>query len=250
MDDQEQNYLQQKDPSIESPHPEEEEDIFNDQKKHSSKRSKPSKEKILVDQAKGANDQEKGFEKDIKTEEMVLKEDSNREIEELHINSKKESKLDESPNGEKAQNIHINVKSSKEEGNLAEEEKRGEINTEVKREFVSGGGKEGEAKYRKNSLMTNLLNIQLIWKNITIQPRPKRKCCKVVKQEKLILNSVTGNVKPGDFLAIIGASGKYIIFYTHLYTHIHTILDYYLHFYRHSIIHFLILCIVYVYGCL
>lgn len=54
--------------------------------------------------------------------------------------------------------------------------------------------------------------IQLSFENVLIQtvPQQRRFCNKNAKQEKpkVILNSVSGCIQPGQFLAIIGASGK------------------------------------------
>ncbi len=54
--------------------------------------------------------------------------------------------------------------------------------------------------------------IQLTFEDVVIKtiPRSQGKCCKKgpVEQSKVILNNVSGTVKPGQFLAIIGASGK------------------------------------------
>jgi ABC-type protease/lipase transport system fused ATPase/permease subunit len=53
--------------------------------------------------------------------------------------------------------------------------------------------------------------IQLTFEDVVIKTIPQqRKCCKKgpVEQSKVILNNVSGTVKPGQFLAIIGASGK------------------------------------------
>ena len=54
--------------------------------------------------------------------------------------------------------------------------------------------------------------IQLTWQDIVIKAHPpKGKCCKgrgALTEEKTIINNVSGTVLPGQFLAIIGASGK------------------------------------------
>jgi len=53
--------------------------------------------------------------------------------------------------------------------------------------------------------------IQLTFEDVVIKTIPQqRKCCKkgTVEPSKIILNNVSGTVKPGQFLAIIGASGK------------------------------------------
>lgn len=51
------------------------------------------------------------------------------------------------------------------------------------------------------------------FKNISITTVPKeKKCCKgknyKTPEAKVIINDVSGAVNPGQFLAIIGASGK------------------------------------------
>jgi ABC-type protease/lipase transport system fused ATPase/permease subunit len=56
--------------------------------------------------------------------------------------------------------------------------------------------------------------MQLSWDHIHIKAIPKmKKCGKAIQpppQPKVILNEVSGTVLPGQFLAIIGASGKKI----------------------------------------
>ena len=52
--------------------------------------------------------------------------------------------------------------------------------------------------------------IQLTWKNITISAPPKGKMCKKPDETEpdfIILDDLSGTVKPGQFLGIIGASG-------------------------------------------
>lgn len=57
--------------------------------------------------------------------------------------------------------------------------------------------------------------IQLSWYDITIKATPPAsKCCKShnannLTKEKIIIDNVSGTVQPGQFLAIIGASGKF-----------------------------------------
>jgi len=57
--------------------------------------------------------------------------------------------------------------------------------------------------------------IQLSFQNVVIQTIPQqRKCCNrkaEVEKPKVILNDVSGSIIPGQFLAIIGASGKSLI---------------------------------------
>ena len=55
--------------------------------------------------------------------------------------------------------------------------------------------------------------IQITFKDIFIKTIPKvKKCCVgkdyEVPKERVIINRVSGSIKPGEFLAIIGASGK------------------------------------------
>jgi ABC-type protease/lipase transport system fused ATPase/permease subunit len=54
--------------------------------------------------------------------------------------------------------------------------------------------------------------MQLSWEHIVIRAIPKaKKCGRSIQpppQAKIILNDVSGTVLPGQFLAIIGASGK------------------------------------------
>lgn len=53
--------------------------------------------------------------------------------------------------------------------------------------------------------------VQLTWKNIEISAPPKQgKCGKKIEgaEPKPILRGVSGTVSPGEFLSIIGASGK------------------------------------------
>lgn len=53
--------------------------------------------------------------------------------------------------------------------------------------------------------------LQLTWTDITIKAMPATGRCKpqgALKQERTILDKVSGTVMPGQFLAIIGASGK------------------------------------------
>lgn len=52
--------------------------------------------------------------------------------------------------------------------------------------------------------------IQITWKNITISASPPKRMCKKrdeTKPDFVILDDLSGTVKPGQFLAIIGASG-------------------------------------------
>ena len=55
--------------------------------------------------------------------------------------------------------------------------------------------------------------IQLTFEDVLIQTIPQqRKCCNrkaEPEKPKVILNKVSGTILPGQFLAIIGASGKY-----------------------------------------
>ena len=59
----------------------------------------------------------------------------------------------------------------------------------------------------------NKKKLQLSWEDIHITAMPAQgKCCKgtsVLKEPKKIIDGVSGAVLPGQFLAIIGASGKF-----------------------------------------
>lgn len=55
--------------------------------------------------------------------------------------------------------------------------------------------------------------VQLTFKNVLIKTTPKvKKCCKgknyKIPESRTILNDVSGTIEPGQFLAIIGASGN------------------------------------------
>ena len=49
--------------------------------------------------------------------------------------------------------------------------------------------------------------IQLSWENISISAPPKGKD-RATQNDKIIINDVSGTVVPGQFLAILGASGN------------------------------------------
>jgi len=54
--------------------------------------------------------------------------------------------------------------------------------------------------------------IQITWTDIHIKAMPPTGRCKAknaLKEPKPIINGVSGTVMPGQFVAIIGASGKY-----------------------------------------
>ena len=56
------------------------------------------------------------------------------------------------------------------------------------------------------------------WLNITITAVPPTGRCKpkgALKTSKIIIDKVSGTVRPGEFLAIIGASGKLLYPFTH-----------------------------------
>ena len=55
--------------------------------------------------------------------------------------------------------------------------------------------------------------IQLTWENVKITAMPPvgkcgRRAKNALKEPKTIIDGVSGTVKPGQFVAIIGASGK------------------------------------------
>ena len=56
---------------------------------------------------------------------------------------------------------------------------------------------------------SNNTKIQLTWKNVTISSLPRGRCGRQIPgaNEKVIIDDVSGTVAPGQFLAIIGASG-------------------------------------------
>ena len=80
---------------------------------------------------------------------------------------------------------------------------------------TSQGGKIEEENARVVSMSKNVTKTpsQISWENITITAHPPKKRCGKGKnapsEPKEIIRGVSGTVKPGQFLAIIGASGKY-----------------------------------------
>lgn len=58
--------------------------------------------------------------------------------------------------------------------------------------------------------------IQLTFEDVLIKTIPQqRKCCNKnaePQKSKIILDNVSGTIQPGQFLAIIGASGKYSLY--------------------------------------
>lgn len=67
---------------------------------------------------------------------------------------------------------------------------------------------------KKEILPSTKKKIQLTFQNVHISALPKKKRCggkkgEAPQQPKVILNDVSGTILPGQFLAIIGASGKY-----------------------------------------
>jgi ABC-type multidrug transport system fused ATPase/permease subunit len=79
-------------------------------------------------------------------------------------------------------------------------------------------GKEADFDYfggmnevKKRIEPSNRAKVQLTWKNIEISAPPKQgRCGKKIEgaMPKPILRGVSGTVSPGEFLSIIGASGK------------------------------------------
>lgn len=66
-----------------------------------------------------------------------------------------------------------------------------------------------EETQRPNKLQKR--KIQLTWEDIHITAMPATGRCKgqgMLKEPKKIIDGVSGTVQPGQFLAIIGASGK------------------------------------------
>jgi ABC-type multidrug transport system fused ATPase/permease subunit len=93
-------------------------------------------------------------------------------------------------------------------------------NHEVDSEGSDGGNKpitgQGEKLGEEKGKLfkpSNKKKMQLSWEHIVIKAIPKmKKCGKAIQpppQPKVILNDVSGTVLPGQFLAIIGASGKF-----------------------------------------
>lgn len=58
-----------------------------------------------------------------------------------------------------------------------------------------------------SSIIHQNIRVQLKWENITVIPKDQAKDASVTP--KKILDNVCGTVMPRQFLAIIGASGKY-----------------------------------------
>lgn len=73
---------------------------------------------------------------------------------------------------------------------------------------------------QKNIIPSTKKKVQLTFNNVHISALPKKKKCggkgQAPQQPKVILNDVSGTIQPGQFLAIIGASGK--SFLRHLIT--------------------------------
>lgn len=78
---------------------------------------------------------------------------------------------------------------------------------------VDGSPTMGESLEQIGNKSKNNKLIQLTWDNIKITALPPAgKCGKrnknALKEPKVIIDGVSGTVKPGQFVAIIGASGK------------------------------------------
>ena len=78
---------------------------------------------------------------------------------------------------------------------------------------VDGSPTMGESLEQIGKKSKNNKLIQLTWDNIKITALPPAgKCGKraknALKEPKVIIDGVSGTVKPGQFVAIIGASGK------------------------------------------
>lgn len=76
-----------------------------------------------------------------------------------------------------------------------------------------GGGDHGAIVAEKPKSKNQTKNpIQISWENITITAQPPQGRCKpknAITEPKEIIRGVSGTVLPGQFLAIIGASGKF-----------------------------------------
>jgi ABC-type multidrug transport system fused ATPase/permease subunit len=79
---------------------------------------------------------------------------------------------------------------------------------------------EGETlKPEQTNIRQSKNPIQLTWKKISITAQPPKGGCGgrckprgALTSSKLIIDNVSGTIKPGQFLAIIGASGKHKIY--------------------------------------
>jgi ABC-type multidrug transport system fused ATPase/permease subunit len=74
---------------------------------------------------------------------------------------------------------------------------------------------QGELTKEQSNIRKSKQPIQLTWKKISITAMPPKGGCGgrckprgALTDKKLIINDVSGTIKPGQFLAIIGASGK------------------------------------------
>jgi ABC-type multidrug transport system fused ATPase/permease subunit len=78
-------------------------------------------------------------------------------------------------------------------------------------EFPTDGDRPIQNKRRRTSFgQLHNSKIQITWKNVTVSVIPKKGMWSKNSHDlknKVILNNVSGTVKPGQFLAIIGASG-------------------------------------------
>lgn len=93
------------------------------------------------------------------------------------------------------------------EGVVAEYQRRHSFDVDP---LKRGNGEEGGRKIFKPSTKKAM---QLTWENIVIRTVPKvKKCCKgkdyKAPESKTIIDGVSGTILPGQFLSIIGASGK------------------------------------------
>ena len=109
------------------------------------------------------------------------------------------------------------------EGAMAEIQRRHSFDVDP---MKRGNGEEGHRKIFKPSTKKAM---QLTWENIVIRTVPKvKKFCRgkdyKAPEAKTIIDGVSGTILPGQFLSIIGASGKFILMklsfmIAHLYGH-------------------------------
>jgi len=80
--------------------------------------------------------------------------------------------------------------------------------------LIATGGQGSKVEDIDRAVARNMTKTpaQISWEDITITAQPPKGRCKpknALKESKEIIRGVSGTVMPGQFLAIIGASGKY-----------------------------------------